>query len=64
MVRPVITATLAQQKASSSCHGAKLNLARVLEPGEVPGDGDWLCRECGQPCERVMSDPEEVTLHG
>lgn len=55
-VRPVITATLAHQKASSSCHGAKLN------PGAEPET--FTCRECGQPCERVMGEPEEVTAHG
>lgn len=55
-VRPVITAVLEKRSASSGCHGAKLNL------GSVPGS--FTCQECGQPCERVMSAPEEVTAHG
>lgn len=56
VVRPVITATLEQRKASSACHGAKLDLG--AEPGT------FACRECGQPCERRMGDPVEVTAHG
>lgn len=55
-IQPVITATLEHRKASSGCCGAKLN------PGAEPGS--FLCRECGQPCDRVMSDPVEVTAHG
>jgi len=63
-VRPVITGTAEIRRASSSCCGAKLDLARVLEPGEAPADEDWLCRKCGNACARVMGEPEEVTLHG
>jgi hypothetical protein len=55
-VRPVITAVLEHRTASSDCHAAK------LDPGTGPGTYD--CRECGQPCERVMSAPEEVTARG
>jgi len=55
-VVPVIKATGEHRKASSSCHGALLN------PGAEPGT--FTCRECGEPCERVLSDPEEVTFHG
>lgn len=56
VVRPVITATLEHRKASSSCHGA------LLDPGPVPET--YACRQCGQPCERVMGGPVEVTAHG
>ena len=56
VVRPVITATLAHRKASSSCCAAK------LAPGPEPET--YLCRECGQPCERALGDPVEVTAHG
>lgn len=56
---PEFSATAAVRRASSGCHGAKLDLA----PGEPPGSA-FTCRECGQPCERVLSGPEEVTFHG
>jgi Zn finger protein HypA/HybF involved in hydrogenase expression len=56
VVRPVVTVAAERRTASSSCHGAKLNL------GEAPGT--FACRQCGAPCDRVMSGPEEVTLHG
>lgn len=57
LVVPVeVTVTGEQRKASSSCCGAKLN------PGGGPET--YLCRECGQPCERVLGDPVEVTAHG
>jgi hypothetical protein len=56
VIKPEFRAVLAHRKASSGCCGAKLN------PGARPGT--FTCRGCGQPCERVMSDPEEVTAHG
>lgn len=56
VIRPVLTAVLAHRKASSSCCGAKLN------PGSEAGT--YSCRECSQPCERVLSEPREVTAHG
>lgn len=56
VVRPEVTVTAALRKASSSCHGAQLN------PGGQPGT--YLCRACGQPCERVLADPVEVTASG
>ena len=55
-VTPVITVTAAKRTASSGCHAAKLN------PGQEPET--FTCRECGQPCERVLSAPEEATFHG
>jgi hypothetical protein len=55
VVAPTITATLAHRTASSDCHGAKLN------PGPEPGM--FTCRSCGQPCDRILSDPQEVTAH-
>jgi hypothetical protein len=58
VVAPRIEVTLAHRKASSDCCGAKLNVAA--------GDFGprWTCRACGRPCERVMSEPVEVTAHG
>lgn len=53
-VRPVLTAVLEHRTASSSCCGAKLN------PG--PALGAFACRSCGQPCERAMSEPREITV--
>jgi hypothetical protein len=53
-VHPVITIVLAHRKASSACHGAK------LDPGPVPET--FTCRECGEPAERVLGDPRE-TVH-
>lgn len=57
VVQPKVEVTLAKRTASSSCCAAKLDVG----PG---GPGTFACRGCGQPCERVLSDPEEVTLHG
>ena len=54
-VEPEFRVTLAKRTASSSCCGAKLN------PGAQPEA--FTCRACGAPCERVLSDPEEVTAH-
>jgi hypothetical protein len=51
-----MTVKLAKRTASSNCHGAK------LVPGAEPGS--FICRQCGQPCERVLSDPVEVTAGG
>jgi len=55
-VQPVFEVTAEVRRASSACCGAKLN------PGDAPES--FTCRGCGQPCERVLSGPEEVTLHG
>lgn len=54
-LKPVITATLAHRKASSSCCGAPLNAC-----GQAEGCA-WHCRACGQPCGRVLGPPQEVT---
>jgi hypothetical protein len=55
-VRPEITAVFAHRKASSDCCGAGLGL---------PDSGRYyVCKDCGQPCNRVLSDPTEVTAHG
>ena len=51
-----VTAVLAKRTAASSCCGAKLRPAGVPRAFE--------CVSCGQPCDRVLSDPEEVTAHG
>jgi hypothetical protein len=56
VIKPEFTVTLAHRSASSGCCAAKLN------PGPEPGT--FTCRACGQPCERVLSGPEEVTAHG
>jgi len=55
LIRPKITATLTHRTASSDCHGARLN------PGPTPGT--FTCRTCDQPCDRILSEPEEVTAH-
>ncbi len=55
-ITPVVSVTAAKRTASSGCHGAK------LDPGPEPGA--FTCRDCGMPCERVLSAPEEVTFHG
>lgn len=56
-VQPEFRATLAIRKASSSCCGAKLRVA-----GDTTQH--YECVACDQPCDRVLSEPEEVTLHG
>lgn len=55
-VTPAITGTAALRRASSACHGA------LLAPGTEPQT--FTCRECGSPCERVLSDPETIELKG
>jgi hypothetical protein len=55
-VKPEFRATARIKRASSSCCAAKLN------PG--PERRTFTCRNCGQPCDRVMSEPEEVILRG
>jgi hypothetical protein len=55
-VQPVFRVTLAKRTASSSCCGAKLL--------QGSGVGKFSCRQCGGPCDRVLSDPEEVTAGG
>lgn len=55
-MRPQITATAVKRAASSDCHGAK------LDPGADPGA--FTCCECGQPCGRVLGEPQEVTFYG
>ena len=57
-VVPEFRVTAEVRRASSDCHGAKLDVA---------GDDvtqRWVCQECGQPCDRVLSDPVEVTAGG
>jgi len=56
-VQPVFEVTAEVRRASSACCGSKLNVS-----GNVTQY--YVCRGCGQPCERVLSGPEEVTLHG
>jgi len=56
VVKPEFRVEGQVRRASSACCGAKLN------PGGEPGT--FTCRDCGQPCERVLSDPEEVILRG
>lgn len=58
-VEPVFEAIGEVCRASSSCCGAKLNLG-----GEPGATQFWLCRDCGEACDRVMSAPEEVTARG
>jgi hypothetical protein len=55
-IQPVFRVTLAKRTASSSCHGAKLL--------QGPGPGIYTCRQCGEHCDRVLSEPEEVTADG
>jgi hypothetical protein len=56
-VLPEVSGTAALCKASSACCGVPLN--RV-----TPGVDEFTCRACGNPTERVLSDPEEVQFHG
>lgn len=55
-ITPRIEATAQIRRASSACCGAR------LDPGAEPGT--FTCQQCGQPCERVLSAPEEVTFRG
>ena len=59
-VKVSIRGTGQLRRASSGCHGALLDTG----PGHTPEKPAWLCRECGQPCDRIMSEPEEVELRG
>jgi hypothetical protein len=60
-VRPMMTATLAKRTASSNCCGARL----MMRPtGERAPGARFACRRCGQPCQRVLSEPEVTTAHG
>jgi tRNA(Ile2) C34 agmatinyltransferase TiaS len=54
VIRPEFKAVAAVRRASSSCCGAKLNAAPQ----------GWQCRACGKPCERILSEPEEVKANG
>ncbi len=56
IIQPQFRAEGRVRRASSDCCGAKLS------PGPEPRT--FTCRACGQPCERVLSEPGEVTLHG
>lgn len=56
VVQPVFEVTAAVRRASSACCGAK------LDPGAAPES--FVCQACGQPCKRVLSEPEEVVLRG
>lgn len=57
LIVPVeFTVTGEVRRASSDCCGA------MLRPDRVPYT--YACRDCGSPCERVLGDPEVVTLHG
>lgn len=61
-VTPSMAGAASVRKASSSCCGAPLTL---LAPGQHsitdPRDPQFGCTSCGRPCDRVLSDPEEVT---
>ena len=59
-VKLIIRGTGELRRASSGCHGAKLDLG----PDFNSENPIWLCRECGQLCDRIMSEPEEVELRG
>lgn len=51
-----VQATVLHRKASSACCGEKLR---------KPGAGaahEWECAGCGQPAQRVLGEPAEVTL--
>jgi len=55
-VEPRFQVTLAKRTASSSCCAAKLDRGAIA--------GMFTCRACGKPCDRVLSEPEEVTAGG
>ena len=55
-IRPAVTAVLAHRKASSGCCDAP------LAPGPEPET--FTCRGCGQPCQRILGEPEEVIARG
>jgi hypothetical protein len=57
VVKPEITAVVEHRKASSDCCGAKLRAA------DVPPEG-FECTGCGEPCRRVLGEPQEVTARG
>jgi hypothetical protein len=66
-IQPVIRGEGEIRRASSSCHGARLDIAGRSRDDAIPLDENavtWLCRECGQECERVLSEPEKVTFNG
>ena len=65
VVAPAVTAVFAHRKASSSCCGAPLDVSTGLDAstGEEETAG-WMCTECGQLCDRVLSGPREVTAGG
>ena len=52
VVKPVIEATLEYRPALSDCCGARL----------MPdvGTGGYACRACGEPCQRVLGDPQTI----
>lgn len=52
-IQPAMKGTAEHRKASSACCGAMLALG-----------SPWSCTACGQPCERVLSGPEVIELHG
>lgn len=54
-VTPEVTLVFEHRKAESNCCGAGL--------GILPG-GRHYCQECGEPCQRILSDPVEVTARG
>jgi hypothetical protein len=56
-VVPELRAVAQVRRASSGCCAAKLNIGAA-------GQGTWECRACGKPCDRIMSETEEVELHG
>lgn len=56
-IKPEVTVTAELRRASSDCCGATLRAADVLPEG-------YDCTACGQPCRRVLGEPEEVTFRG
>ena len=55
-IRPALQATLVKRTAYSACCGARLDAG--------PLRGVYICRACGQACERKLSDGEVITAHG